>query len=49
MASGVDAEPLELQDVAVGGMDVLAAAHAHLSEGKGVNGDRRRRDTWPAA
>jgi hypothetical protein len=48
MASGVDAEPLELPDVAVAGVEVLAA-HAHLFEGKGVNGDQLRRDTRPAA
>jgi hypothetical protein len=39
MAAGVDDEPLDLPDVAVGGMDVFAAVHSHLSGGKGVVGD----------
>jgi hypothetical protein len=34
--------------MAVGGMDVLAAAHAYLSGGKGVVGDRRRVREKPA-
>ena len=41
-----------MPDVAVGGMDVLAAAHGHLSERKGSGGDRRqggRGETGPAA
>jgi hypothetical protein len=39
---GVDDEALNLPDVPVGGMDGLAAAHADLSGGQGVVGDRRR-------
>src|SRR5580692_13177812 len=41
-AGGVDDEALNLPDVPVGGMDGLAAAHADLSGGQGVVGDRRR-------
>src|SRR5580658_10160034 len=41
MAGGVDDDPLDLPDVAVGGMDVLTAAHARLAGGKGVVGNRR--------
>lgn len=41
VAAGVDDEPLDLPDVAVGGVDVIAAAHSYLSGGKGVVGGGR--------
>jgi len=41
VAAGVDNEPLDLPDVTVGGVDVIAAAHSYLSGGKGVVGDGR--------
>ena len=47
VAAGVDDEPLDLPDVAVGGMDVLAAAYSYLSGGKGVVGDGRGSASQP--
>jgi hypothetical protein len=40
VAAGIDDEPLDLPDPAVGGMDVITAAHSHLSGGKSVIGGR---------
>jgi hypothetical protein len=34
MAGGVDDDPLDLPDGAVGGMDVLTGAHARLAGGR---------------
>jgi hypothetical protein len=34
VAAGVDDEPMDLPDVAVGGVDVIAAAHSYLSGGR---------------
>ena len=33
VAAAVDDDPLDLPDAAVGGMDVLAAAHSYLRQG----------------
>ena len=38
----VDDEPLDPPDVAIGGMDLLAAAHGHLAQGEPVVGDGPR-------
>ena len=37
---GVDDEPLNPPDIAIGGMDLLATAYGHLAQGDGVMGDR---------
>ncbi len=42
VAVRVDDQPLDFPDVAVGGMDVLTAAHLHLVQWDGVVGDRLR-------
>jgi hypothetical protein len=43
MAGGVDDQPFDLADVAVGGINVLAALHLHLARGDRVVGLRAPR------
>jgi hypothetical protein len=39
VTAGIDDEPLDLPNAAVGGMDMITAAHSYLSGGKSVIGD----------
>ena len=42
VVAGIDDESFHMADVAVGGMDAIAAAHLHLAQGDGVVGDGLR-------